>query len=94
MPRRGGSSSPGARFRQALSTGAFDGQRAQRDLGADASNVYAVGDKGTVLRYNGVGWSKLASVPFGTNNLTDIWGTGKSRIYVVGPDTKVYRYGI
>jgi hypothetical protein len=50
--------------------------------GTAANNVYAVGNKGTILHYDGTSWSSMASDT--TANLESIWGTSNSSIYAVG----------
>jgi len=48
----------------------------------DASDVFAVGDSGTILRRTGDVWSVMASGT--TNNLRGVWGTGSSDVWVGG----------
>jgi hypothetical protein len=50
--------------------------------GSSAENVYAVGQSGTVLRYDGTVWQSEFSGA--TGNLEAVWGTGAADIYVVG----------
>ncbi len=50
--------------------------------GTSASDVFAVGDNGTILRYDGTAWSALSS---GTAAcLYDVWGTSSSDFFAVG----------
>jgi predicted amidohydrolase len=51
-------------------------------MGTHTSNVYAVGDGGVVLRWNGKGWYNQKSGT--TRNLHDLWCTTKGRAIVVG----------
>lgn len=49
---------------------------------ADASNAWAVGFAGTLLKWNGSSWSAQSS---GTsNNLESVWGTDASNVWAVG----------
>jgi hypothetical protein len=50
--------------------------------GTAADNVYAVGDNGVILHYDGNTWTIMTS---GTQaNLESIWGTSNNNIYAVG----------
>jgi hypothetical protein len=58
--------------------------------GPSASDVYAVGDDGVVVHYDGGGWTALSSPT--SDDFTFVWGTGASEIYA-GTDTgTLYRY--
>jgi len=60
----------GARPLAPMESGSSAGLRGA--WGASGSDVYAVGDLGTILHYDGAGWSAMAS---GTNAyLRDAWG--------------------
>ena len=50
--------------------------------GSSASNIWAVGAGGTMLRYNGVQWSSALSGT--TLDLEDVWGTGPTDVWAVG----------
>ena len=50
--------------------------------GTSPSDVYAVGDTGTILHYNGTDWS--ADTSNTTGQLHSIWGSSPTNIYVVG----------
>ena len=50
--------------------------------GTSPSDVYAVGDTGTILHYNGTDWSAEPSNT--TGQLLSIWGSSPANIYVVG----------
>ncbi|MBN1653401.1 MAG: hypothetical protein JXA30_06450 [Deltaproteobacteria bacterium] len=45
-------------------------------------DLYVVGDRGTLLHYNGSDWRKVDT--YTTSDLLDIWGSGKDDVYVVG----------
>ena len=50
--------------------------------GSDAANVYAAGDNGTILHYDGSAWQPAASNV--TVRLRGLWGTAANDIYAVG----------
>ena len=53
--------------------------------GSSSSNIFAVGQDGTIIHYNGSDWS---AEPSGTGNtLTSVWGSSASDVFAVG------RYG-
>ncbi len=60
---------------------------------ASENEIYAVGTKGLILKYNGSGWNKMAS---GTDmDFQDIWGTidketGQVEVWAVGFDEQEY----
>jgi hypothetical protein len=57
--------------------------------GTSSTNVYAVGDGGTIMRWDG---SKLTPLVSGTNeNLNAIWGVSAGDIYAVGNNGTVLR---
>ncbi|MFN8475490.1 MAG: two-component regulator propeller domain-containing protein [Anaerolineae bacterium] len=58
----------------------------------DASNCWAVGDSGTILRWNGRAWSK-ETVPFGTPNLRSIVMVSRTDGWAVGDNKTILRYG-
>ncbi len=51
--------------------------------GASANDIYAVGDQGTALHYNGVAWNRLTDIPT-FQSLNAIWGNSSDDIFVVG----------
>lgn len=57
---------------------------------AGPKDIYAVGDAGIVIHYDGVAWTKVAT-QFLTRTLYEIWGSGPSDIYVLG-GTQVFHY--
>ncbi len=52
--------------------------------GLNSSDVYAVGQYGTVLHYDGSAWSKMSSET--SSSLFDIWGISSSTLFAVGKD--------
>ena len=49
--------------------------------GSDANNVWAVGDSGTILKWNGTAWA--AQVSGTTRYLTGIWGSDANNVWAV-----------
>lgn len=64
--------------------------------GTSATDVYAVGDKGVILKYNGSTWSSMTNPD--TNN-TDLWGltihpySSSNYLYAVGAQITLYYDG-
>ena len=58
--------------------------------GSSASNVFAVGDSGVVLRYNGTAWSRMATPT--TAQLNDVWGSGASDVYAATSAGQLLRF--
>lgn len=58
--------------------------------GSSPSAVFAVGDSGTALRFDGTSWTKLPWT-LGDVSLLDVWGTSASDVYAVGGYT-LYHY--
>jgi photosystem II stability/assembly factor-like uncharacterized protein len=58
--------------------------------GSSGSNVYAVGDDGVILRYNGAAWAAMSSGT--TNPLYGVWGTASTNVYAVGLLGTIIRY--
>ncbi len=58
--------------------------------GTCASNVYAAGSGGVVLRYDGKKWYGLVSGA--TPDLNDVWGNGNKDVLAVGSGGHVLRY--
>lgn len=54
------------------------------------TNVFAVGDTGLIIQYNGAGWSIVA--PITSYTLRAIWGTSESNIYAVGDNGVILHY--
>jgi hypothetical protein len=62
-----------------------------RDVwGVDNENVFAVGDEGTILHYDGVSWTQMNSGT--TQNLRGIWGYGMQNIYAAGENGTLLFY--
>ena len=66
------------------------GERLIGVWGASSSDIYAVGDDGTILQFDGTGWSAMVS---GTSeDLHAVWGTSPSDIYAVGEVDGILHY--
>jgi hypothetical protein len=52
--------------------------------GTSSSDMYAVGDGGTILHFDGGSWTKMASGT--THNLSFVWGTSDQNIWACGYD--------
>ena len=62
-----------------------------RGLWASAdNNIYAVGDAGTILQFDGSAWNKVNSNT--TTNLRAVWGSSFNNIYAVGEGGVVLHY--
>src|SRR5258705_12876346 len=58
--------------------------------GTSTSDVWAVGNNGTILHYNGTSWSSVSS---GTSEfLFGIWGTSTSDVWAVGDNGTILHY--
>ena len=66
----------------------------KRDLnavwGSSASDVFAVGEVGTILHYNGSTWDRMSSAT--GKSLNSIWGSSSSDIFAVGNTGTILRY--
>lgn len=58
--------------------------------GSSASNVYAIGKCGTILRYNGSSWVSLACGT--TVTLYGVWGSSPNNVYAVGENGTILLY--
>jgi len=60
--------------------------------GSSGSNMFAVGDGGTILSYNnGLGrWSAMSSGT--TNTLYGVWGSSPTDVFVVGNGGTILHY--
>lgn len=58
--------------------------------GSAASNVYAVGDSGVVLRYDGTAWTRMATGT--TAQLNRVWGTSSTNVYAATSTGRLLRY--
>ena len=57
---------------------------------AQSNLIYAVGDAGTIIKYDGQDWTS-ENIP--TNNrLHGIWGTSQNNIYVIGDNTTILHF--
>ena len=59
--------------------------------GSASNNVYAVGNAGTLMRYNGTSWS-LASQRLGEDVMWDVWGNTDTDIWAVGDNGAIWHY--
>jgi len=58
--------------------------------GSSGRDVFAVGDYGVILHYNGTSWGSMSS---GTNTtLYSVWGTSGNNVYAVGDSGTVVHY--
>ena len=57
---------------------------------AHSSLMYAVGDAGTVIKYDGRNWTG-ENIP-ADNRLHGIWGTSPNNIYVIGDDATILHF--
>jgi hypothetical protein len=57
--------------------------------GSGPGDVYAVGDEGTVLHYNGQSWARIR--PDTTESLTAVWGPSAGLTFFVGESGGIYR---
>ncbi len=58
--------------------------------GSDAGNVWAVGDGGTILKWDGSTWSAQTSTT--TNALRAVWGTAVNSIWAVGDGGTILKF--
>ena len=59
--------------------------------GTSSSDVYAVGEGGTILHFDGVSWAPMVSGT--TNTLRGVWGTSWDDIWAVGDLGTLLHYG-
>lgn len=57
--------------------------------GTSATNVYAVGTNGTIMRYDGTAWTAETSGT--TNKLNAVWGLTETNIYAVGEEVLLHK---
>ena len=57
--------------------------------GSGASDVWAVGDSGTILHWDGSAWTSASSGT--TFALFGVWGSGANDVWAVGDDTILER---
>ena len=58
--------------------------------GSAANDVFAVGNGGTILHYNGIAWSAMTSGT--TENLSGVWGFAPNDVYAVGYTLTILHY--
>jgi hypothetical protein len=58
--------------------------------GFESGDVYAVGDNGTILHYNGVVWNQIESNT--TADLIAVWGGDPNHVFVTGDDGTILYY--
>jgi phosphoribosylcarboxyaminoimidazole (NCAIR) mutase len=58
--------------------------------GVDAGNIFAVGESGSIVHYDGTSWSAMTSGTMA--NLYGVWGTDSTNVFVVGQSGTVLRY--
>jgi hypothetical protein len=59
-------------------------------FGFNANDVWAVGDRGTALRWNGSQWSPVSTNS--TRNLKSVWGASANDVWLVGESGAVLRW--
>lgn len=59
-------------------------------FGFDSGDLYAVGDRGTILHFDGRDWRAMPSNTL--SNLIGVWGTGPDNVVVTGEDGTILRY--
>jgi hypothetical protein len=58
--------------------------------GTSASDIFAVGDDGLILRYDGLDWDTMFS---GTSEiLWEVWGTSANNVFAVGENGTILHY--
>ena len=58
--------------------------------GSSSTDVFAVGNKGTIVHSDGSAWSEMTSGT--TNGLSDVWGTSGSDVFAVGTSGAILHY--
>ena len=58
--------------------------------GSSSSNVFAVGEGGTILHYDGRAWSAMSSRTRGY--IGGVWGSFSSDVFAVLLDGRILRY--
>lgn len=58
------------------------GNSLQAAWGSDANNIWVVGDRGTILKWNGGSWSPQISGT--TQHLRGVWGSDANNVWAVG----------
>ena len=62
--------------------------------GATDDQVWAVGDAGPVIRWDGMAWLKVPTGPMGgvVTNLRAVWGSGADDVWVVGTESTILHW--
>jgi photosystem II stability/assembly factor-like uncharacterized protein len=60
--------------------------------GASASDVFAVGSQGAVIRFDGWNWSPMEPVPTTDRDLNGVWGNFSSNVFAVGNDGVILHF--
>ncbi len=58
--------------------------------GFSASDIFAVGDNGLIVHFDGVKWTMMSSPT--TKHLHGVWGTSHGNVYAVGADCTIIHY--
>ena len=58
--------------------------------GSSATDVFAVGENGMILHYDGIEWIKMKSPT--TEHLYGVWGSSSSNVYAVGESGTILYY--
>jgi hypothetical protein len=58
--------------------------------GTSGNDVFAVGNQGTILHYDGISWSTMNSGT--TRFLTSVWGSSSIDVYAVGSNGTILHY--
>src|SRR5262249_32758522 len=61
--------------------------------GADASNIWAVGTSGTILKWNGMTWTEqqgLSGQP--SANISGVWGLDANNVWAVGASGTIMKW--
>ena len=58
--------------------------------GSSSNDVFAVGEHGIILHYDGSSWTSMTVPP--TEGLYDIWGNSSNDVYAVGSDGTIVHY--
>ncbi|MEO8841255.1 MAG: hypothetical protein ABI591_03710 [Kofleriaceae bacterium] len=48
------------------------------------TNIYAAGDSGSLIHYDGTSWTKITGIPTQTWTLYAVWASGPSDVYAIG----------
>jgi photosystem II stability/assembly factor-like uncharacterized protein len=59
--------------------------------GTDGDNVFATGDQGTVLHYNGRTWTALSTTS--TQSLFSVGGNDGNAVFIAGAAGSILSYG-